>query len=135
MTWYSSHTPLPPSMSRACRAMSSAFPHELRFSIDTASGGALGGEGGGQDAEFHTLPPPAGPPQAPIWGREPLGPHLPSSLRRPRRRQACSPSAISVTMSASFFCTSWFRARGAPNCLLRDTTGGDTHAWGGSRGI
>ena len=33
--WYSSVIPLPPSMSRAVRAMFSAFMHELRFTIDT----------------------------------------------------------------------------------------------------
>jgi len=68
MTPYSSEMPLPPSMSRAVRAMSSALPQELRFSIEVISG-------------------------------EPV----PSSFMRPKRRQACSPSVISVCMSASFF--------------------------------
>ena len=31
--------------------------------------------------------------------------------------EACSPSAISVCMSASFFWTSWVAASGRPNCL------------------
>ena len=69
-TPYSSLMPLPPSMSRATRAMSSAFPHELRLTIDVISVAAV-----------------------------------PSSFIRPRRRHPCSPSAISVCMSASFFCT------------------------------
>lgn len=107
--WNSSQMPLPPSMSRASRAIASAFPHEFRFSIDTTSGAALQGQGQGQGC-CHPLRQP--PPQR-------GGTHLPSSLRRPRRRQACSPSAISVTMSASFFCTSWLRASGPPNCFLR----------------
>ncbi len=33
----------------------------------------------------------------------------------------CSPRAISVDMSASFFCISWFAARGDPNCLRSST--------------
>ncbi len=74
--------PLPPCMSRAIRAISSALPQELRFMIDVISGAAL-----------------------------------PSSLRRPSRRQPCSPSVISVCMSASFFWISWLAASGRPNCL------------------
>ena len=45
------------------------------------------------------------------------GAALPSSFIRPRRRQPCRPSAISVCMSASFFWISWFAASGRPNCL------------------
>ena len=41
---------------------------------------------------------------------------LPSSIRRPTRSEPCKPSAISVSMSASFFCTSWVAASGRPNC-------------------
>lgn len=58
MTWNSSQMPLPPSMSRASRAMASAFPHEFRFSIDTASGAALRGRGQGQ----RRCHPPCQPP-------------------------------------------------------------------------
>src|SRR4029077_20592829 len=50
--------PLPPCMSRAARAMSSALPQLLRFRIETISGVSR-----------------------------------PTSLSRPRRRQACRPSA------------------------------------------
>ncbi|MCY1241339.1 hypothetical protein D9M72_542350 [compost metagenome] len=42
---------------------------------------------------------------------------VPSSFMRPRRRQPCRPSVISVCMSASFFCTSCVAASGRPNCL------------------
>ena len=41
----------------------------------------------------------------------------PSSFMRPRRRQPCSASVISVCMSASFFWISWLAASGRPNCL------------------
>src|SRR6476660_6922127 len=40
------------------------------------------------------------------------GANLPSSIRRPTRNEACMPSAISVSMSASFFCTSWVAGSG-----------------------
>ncbi len=46
---------------------------------------------------------------------------LPSSLRRPRRRLPCRPSAISVCMSASFFWMSWLAASGRPNCWRSST--------------
>ena len=46
---------------------------------------------------------------------------VPSSNRRPRRRHAASPTAISVCMSASFFCTSWLAASGRPNCRRSST--------------
>lgn len=36
----------------------------------------------------------------------------------PRARHDCSPSVISVSMSAIFFCISWFLARGTPNWIL-----------------
>uniref|UniRef100_A0A8B9C084 Synaptonemal complex central element protein 2 n=1 Tax=Anser brachyrhynchus TaxID=132585 RepID=A0A8B9C084_9AVES len=52
-------------MSRACRATSSALPHELRFSIDTSSGAALGGGWGRRRSN----PCPPGGPPTPIWGR------------------------------------------------------------------
>lgn len=42
----------------------------------------------------------------------------PASISRPTRSDACSPRAISVCMSASFFCTSWLLPNGAPNCSL-----------------
>src|SRR3954463_5782324 len=42
---------------------------------------------------------------------------LPSSIRRPTRNEACKPSAMSVCMSASFFCTSCVAASGRSNCL------------------
>ena len=45
----------------------------------------------------------------------------PSSFMRPRRRQPCRPSAISVSMSASFFWISWLAASGRPNCLRSST--------------
>ncbi len=70
ITLNSSTMPLPPCMSRATRAISSALPQELRLRIDVISGAAM------------------------------------PSFMRPRRRHPCSPSAISVCMSASFFCTS-----------------------------
>lgn len=41
MTWYSSQMPLPPSMSRATRAMSNAFPQEFRLIIEIISDVAL----------------------------------------------------------------------------------------------
>ena len=41
MTPNSSEMPLPPSMSRALRAMSSALPHEFRFRIEVTSGAAV----------------------------------------------------------------------------------------------
>lgn len=41
MTWYSSTIPFPPRMSRAERAMPSAFPHEFRLIMLTISGVAL----------------------------------------------------------------------------------------------
>lgn len=44
ITWYSSAMPLPPSISRACRAISSAFPQEFRFSMEIISGVALGAQ-------------------------------------------------------------------------------------------
>mmetsp|Transcript_40743 Transcript_40743/g.82170 ORF Transcript_40743/g.82170 Transcript_40743/m.82170 type:complete len:312 (+) Transcript_40743:188-1123(+) len=81
ITWYSSLTPFPPSMSRATRATSKLFPHELRFVMLIISGAAK-----------------------------------PWSSSRPTCRQPCSPNATSVLMSASFFCTSWLEASGAPNC-------------------
>jgi hypothetical protein len=49
--------------------------------------------------------------------RDHLGAALPSSFRRPTRRQPCRPSVISVCMSASFFWISWLAASGRPNCL------------------
>mmetsp|Transcript_44138 Transcript_44138/g.75098 ORF Transcript_44138/g.75098 Transcript_44138/m.75098 type:complete len:294 (+) Transcript_44138:184-1065(+) len=81
ITWYSSLTPFPPSMSRATRATSKLFPHEFRFVMLIISGAAK-----------------------------------PWSSSRPTCRQPCSPNATSVLMSASFFCTSWLEASGAPNC-------------------
>jgi hypothetical protein len=42
---------------------------------------------------------------------------LPWSIKRPTRSAPCSPSAISVCMSASFFWYSWVPAKGLPNCL------------------
>ena len=41
MTWYSSEMPLPPCMSRASRAISSALPQLLRLSSEIAGGAAL----------------------------------------------------------------------------------------------
>mmetsp|Transcript_526 Transcript_526/g.1579 ORF Transcript_526/g.1579 Transcript_526/m.1579 type:complete len:264 (+) Transcript_526:1980-2771(+) len=41
MTWYSSEMPLPPSMSRATRAMLSALPQLLRLIMEIISGAAL----------------------------------------------------------------------------------------------
>ena len=41
ITPYSSEMPLPPSMSRAIRAMSSALPQELRFMIEVISTDAV----------------------------------------------------------------------------------------------
>lgn len=64
MMWNSSQMPLPPSMSRASRAIASAFPHEFRFSIDTTSGAALQGQGQGQGC-CHPLRQP--PPPAARW--------------------------------------------------------------------
>jgi hypothetical protein len=46
---------------------------------------------------------------------------LPSSFMRPRRRQPCRPRAMSLSMSASFFCTSWLAASGLPNCWRSST--------------
>src|SRR6185295_9569809 len=83
MMWNSSEMPLPPCMSRASRAMSSALPQLLRFINDTDGGAAV-----------------------------------PASIMRPRRSAPLSPMAISVCMSASFFCTSWFAASGRLNCFL-----------------
>src|ERR1051325_8447434 len=82
----SSEMPLPPSMSRATRAMSSDLPQELRFMMEVISTAAV-----------------------------------PSSFMRPRRRQPCRPSVISVCMSASFFWMSWLAASGRPNCLRSST--------------
>ena len=50
-----------------------------------------------------------------------LGGGGPLAFMRPRRRQPCSPRAISVCVSASFFWMSWFAARGRPNCFLSIT--------------
>ena len=69
MTWYSSVMPLPPWMSRAALAMSSALPQLLRLSMVMAGGEAV-------------------PDRSGVTGG--------ARLR---------PSAISVSMSASFFCT------------------------------
>lgn len=41
-----------------------------------------------------------------------------SSISLPNRKQDCNPMVISVSMSAIFFCISWFLARGTPNCIL-----------------
>jgi hypothetical protein len=45
------------------------------------------------------------------------GAALPASSMRPKRSAPANPSAISVCMSASFFCTSRLAASGRPNCL------------------
>ena len=41
MDWYSSATPLAPSMSRAVRAISRAWKHALRFAMLTCTGVTL----------------------------------------------------------------------------------------------
>ena len=46
---------------------------------------------------------------------------LPSSIRRPSRRQVCRPIVISVCMSASFFWTSWRDDSGRPNSMRSPT--------------
>ena len=40
-----------------------------------------------------------------------------SSIKRPTRKEACKPKAISVCMLANFNCTNWLAAKGLPNCL------------------
>jgi len=40
------------------------------------------------------------------------------SMSLPSCKQDCSPSVISVSMSAIFFCMSWFLASGTPNWIL-----------------
>lgn len=44
--------------------------------------------------------------------------HFFSSISLPRARHDCSPMVISVSMSAIFFCISWFLASGTPNWIL-----------------
>ena len=46
---------------------------------------------------------------------------VPASFMRPSCKQLCKPSAISVSISASFFCTSWLAASGRPNCWRSST--------------
>jgi hypothetical protein len=50
-----------------------------------------------------------------------VGDNIPASFCRLACTTALYPSAISVHMSASFFWTSWLRAKGAPN-ILRSRT-------------
>lgn len=47
-----------------------------------------------------------------------IGSHFFSSISLPRARHDCSPMVISVSMSAIFFCISWFLASGTPNWIL-----------------
>lgn len=49
-------------------------------------------------------------------------PHFFSSMSLPSCRQDCSPTVISVSMSAIFFWISWFLASGTPNWILVQET-------------
>lgn len=102
-------------------------PQRLRARVALQHGHGLGGGPGDNDGNtgVPTDPPDAGHiTRCPLCPSRPRVPccvtHRPSSRSRPSRTHACSPSAISVTMSASFTCTSWFRASGPPNWDLRE---------------
>ena len=115
--WYSSEMPFPPNMSRACLAISSDLPQLFLFSMEIISGATLF-----HDNEKEKCCYCSG------WQRPKLmwkkfkfrkrDTHFFSSMSLPRARHECRPMEISVSMSAIFFCISWFLASGTPNWIL-----------------